>query len=213
VPGIDRLRDGCGVLLGSDDAPTVRAALGGLLARAATADFAVARIRLGALDLSLAEVAHVKRCRVLLGRLEAGSFALGARGREDFPGDWPASLLVFARSGRLEVRTAPGDSWMPDFSVFVGLAPRLRVPDGAVTLLGAHYFAPPFPVAGPAFTAAVPGAAAADAARDRFEDLWSHGYDVLPVVAEAVERLVAAVEADPVTGRRNLLAHAGTGGG
>lgn len=164
----------------------VRDRIGALLAGAATADFAVGRIRLAALDLTAGEVANVRRCRVLLGRLNVGMLLDAA---DVTSGQWLAPsqavqrlevLTAFASSGRLEVRAAGLDGWVPDFSVYAG--------DQRSALLGAHYFGSTDPVAGPSFTAFLEEPDAVSLLASRFEELWRRGHDVLPAIREVLER-------------------------
>lgn len=158
----------------------VRHLIGRMLSGASSADFAVARIRLAALDLQAAEVAGLDRCRVLLGQLDAGTLLdvaeavpATARGRLEVLASW-------AGSGRLEVRSAGIAGWTPDFSVFRG------PPDAA--LLGAHYFGSFHPSVGPSLTAVLRERPSIGLIGTRFEELWALGHDVLPAVRNVLER-------------------------
>lgn len=166
----------------------VRERIGALLTRASAANFAVSRIRLAALDLSAGELAGVRECRVLLGRLDVGMLLDAA----DAPGagEWVAPsraarrlevLTAFASSGRLAVRAAGLDGWVPDFSVY-------RSAEGRSALLGAHFFGSTEPIAGPSFTAIIEDAAAIERLASRYEELWRRGHDVLPAIREVLER-------------------------
>jgi hypothetical protein len=176
---------GAARLIDERSAVSVRQLLGAHLAGASVADFAIARIRLLALDLGNAELATV-RCRVLLGRLEVDTLARGrvpARNRKK-----NLQVLVgFAQSGRLEVRVSALRDWVPDFSVFQS---RTAGAGEYVTVLGAHYFARPLPVNGPAFTCILRDPEAARLARRRFDGLWREAYDVLPVVTNELADLL-----------------------
>lgn len=185
-------------LVDERDPRPVRARIGALLASARTAEFAVGRIRLAALDLTGEEIAGVRMCRVLLGRLDAGMLLdatvspAPASGPES-AGD-SASVLAgrdaavrrlevligFASSGRLEVRSAGLEGWLPDFSVFRG--------DQSAALLGAHYFGSPYPVDGPSFTAIINDPADVALLATRFETLWDRGHDVLPAIGDVLVR-------------------------
>ena len=191
------------LLLDERSSPSLREVIGALLGSAREACFAVARIRLAGIDLGASELAGVRRCRVLLGRLDADVLAdaeaaaqAGALRRN------LEALAVFLASGRVEVRAAGREAWIPDFSVFTGL-PADAVPGGAAAIVGGHYFLRPFPVAGPSFTCVIPGGAAARRAARRFEELWAAGYDVLPVVRDAIARALAEVRRaeEPVVGK------------
>jgi hypothetical protein len=160
--------------------PPLRHTLGSLMARARTADFAIAHFRLAGLDLGPSEAAGLDRCRVMVGHFDAARLL-------DGPGVQGANvrtLLAFAHSGRLEMRAAPHHTWNPDFSVFRGL------PDGtSAVLLGAHYFGRPYPRFGLAFTCVLTQLRAVQACGRRFEELWTAGYDILPVVIDSLERI------------------------
>lgn len=160
--------------------PPLRETIGALLTSAVTADFAIAHLRLAGLDLSTSEAGGLKRCRVMLGHLDAAVLF----GNADSGQQRLQLLSAFAASGRLEMRTAPHHVWNPDFSIFSGLPGR-----EAVALLGAHYFGRPYPRFGLAFTCVMAQQAAVRACQTRFEELWNAGYDVLPVVTETLSRL------------------------
>lgn len=190
-----------GLLLDERSSPSPREVIGALLGAAREACFAVARLRLAAIDLRASELAGVRRCRVLVGRLDAdvladaAAAAHGAELRRNLE-----TLAGFLASGRVEVRAAGREAWVPDFSVFIGL-PADVVPGGGAAIVGGHYFLRPFPVAGPSLTCVLPDGAAARRAARRFEELWAGGYDVLPVVRDAIARALAEVgPAEPVVG-------------
>jgi hypothetical protein len=105
-----------------DDAsrPTLRERIGRLLSTCASAEIAVGHIRLAALDLTEHETRGVKRCRILLGRLDARAltdFGFADAGVDDRM----RALLAFLESGRIEIRSAGLGAWSPDFSVYRGL--------------------------------------------------------------------------------------------
>ncbi|HEX9109543.1 MAG TPA: SNF2-related protein, partial [Longimicrobiales bacterium] len=189
VRALAALYGGAPVLL--DESHLLRDVLGPLMARAQSADFALARLRLGAIDLRPQELGALSRCRVLVERLE------GVTGGDELAGS-PLSvrrrlrlLLAFLESGRVEVRVAGGRCWTPDFSVLHGL----RRADGAlvdgVAALGAHYFSKPYPVSGPALTCVTSAGDTVRLLAGRFEEIWSSGYDVAFVLAERLRRLIA----------------------
>lgn len=179
---------------------SVRARIGALLTGAATADIAVARIRLGALDLRADEVGAVDRCRVLLGRLDVGMLLdttdMARRdGRIAAAADRLSVLRAFARSGRLEIRAAGTDGWTPDFSVFRGAV--------ETALLGAHYFGTrDYPIGGPSFTAITTDPPAISLLSARFVELWERGHDVLPAVRDVLEEAHALALGAPGPGGR-----------
>jgi hypothetical protein len=186
---------GAGVLLDDRRYPTVRQVVGKLLTHATTADFAIARVRLAAVDLSEREIGSVRRCRVLLGRLDVEALSTPEESRRVEP-ERAGNLLTlraFLTSGRAEIRTAGATMWVPDFSILTGLPELEGVSSGAVCLLGAHYFARPYPTRGPALTCLLSGRGSVATARDRFEELWDLGYDVLPVITETLDALLAGV--------------------
>lgn len=177
---------------------TVRDRIGDFLSRSRYADIAVARVRLAALDLTDAEVGSVDRCRVLLGRLDAGMLLDTADAGPADAADRLRVLRAFAGSGRLEVRAAGMASWVPDFSAY-----QLRHGE-QVGLLGAHYFGAPYPIVGPSFTMVVRQPSACTSLRDRFAGIWALGHDVLPAIRDVLERAHAlAVGAAPAGGGRD----------
>ena len=158
----------------------LRDRIGRLLSGASTADFAVARIRLAALDLQSGEVTGLDRCRVLLGQLDAGTLLEVAEAVPTTATGRLEVLTSWAGSGRLEVRSAGIAGWTPDFSVFRG--------PSDVALLGAHYFGSSYPSVGPSLTAVVRERSSIDLMAARFEELWTLGHDVLPAVRGVLER-------------------------
>ncbi len=170
------------LLLDERSAPSLRQVLGSCLARAAEADFAVARIRLAHIDLTAAETDGILTWRVLVGRLDVESLARpGDAGRR--AADAHVLLRLFD-SGRMRVRAAGLQGWYPDFAVLRGLAGG-----GSTTFLGAIYFGTPQHTAGPALTCVLTDPGHAASATARFDRLWRRGYDVTPVVRAAVQRL------------------------
>ena len=150
--------------------------------------------------------------RLLVARVDGGAVGLVAYRRLDAetltapPGghapaaDGAAHLLTlrgFLESGRVAVRTAGSTLWLPDFSVLDGLPPAARFSGGAVCFIGAHYFARPYPTRGPALTCLLTGPESIASARERFEELWEIGYDVLPVILETLDALLAGAAAMP----------------
>lgn len=167
------------MLLDERSEPSVRQVLGRLLAGSARADLAVAHVRLEGLDLSGGELTRLQLCRVLVGRLDAGTLAEVNPGGNAAKTARLRALLEFLESGRVEVRAAGAAAWSPDFSI-------LASGERAVLLVGGHYFARPEPAGGAVLTCVTDHAQAAARARARFEELWQRGYDVLDVVREAV---------------------------
>ncbi len=169
----------------------LRPLIGELLTSCAHADLALQRVRLAALDLTDQEVHGPRRCRVLLGQLDAWTLLDADSGpARDRAGlgrlhDWLAS-------GRLEVRSAGIGAWTPDFSIFH------HVPAPPTCLLGAHYFGSPQLAVGPSVTVVISEAAAARLLQRRFNELWERAHDVAPAI---VAVLRGAVGGDPGLGR------------
>ena len=163
--------------------PPLRTILGGCLRTATTADIAIRKLRLAGLDLSASETGRLRLCRILVGEFDAAMLGDVAAGSASVSGQL-ALLAGFARSGRLQMRTAPHHIWNPDFSIFSDLA-------GAegLALLGAHYFGRPYPLFGLVFTLATRDADHIALCRQRFEEIWQAGYDVLPAVVDTLEHL------------------------
>jgi hypothetical protein len=179
-------------LLDETSRPPLRVVLGGSLARCSDASFAIRRVRLAGIDLSPAELGPLRTCRVLIGRLDAGSLhdvPAGAEAR----GPALERLLHFAASGRLAVRSAPTTGWNPDFSVLQGVAGANGAAPSDLCIVGCHYFYEPDPPDGPALTTILTAPASVQLALRRFDTLWESAYDVLPAVAHALERLLSIV--------------------
>jgi hypothetical protein len=171
---------------------TLRKRIGNLISTSSSADFAVANVRIGAIDLTHAELGRLQSCRLLVDRLDAemlGETAevigLGGRLSRNL-----RVLHEFALSGRLHVRAAGATRWMPDFTV-------LRRPDDsdpggptAICLLGAHYFSRPVVMDGASFTCVLSDSDSVRLAAARFEELWFDGYDVLPVIRSLLQDLL-----------------------
>lgn len=172
-------------LLDEHHDPPLRYTLGRLLACARTADIAISHLRLAGLDLTPSEAGGLERCRVMIGHLDAAAL-LDSAHDSAMGRDRLRLLSAFAASGRLEMRTAPHHTWTPDFSVFEGIRP-----DRAAALVGAHYFGRPYPRFGLAFTCVLTQPHAVQTCRARFAQLWTAGYDILPVVTDTLHRLSA----------------------
>lgn len=183
---------GPGLLLDGRRQPRLRSVMGRLLARATAADFAISRVRLAAIDLTPDELGSVQRCRVLLGRLDIDALT-APLDHNDTVRDRThlTALRAFLASGRVDIRTAGSTLWLPDFSVLSGPSECNGVPGGAVCLVGAHYFARPYPTRGPALTCMLSDAESVARARERFDELWELGYDVLPVITETLDASLA----------------------
>ena len=151
--------------------------LGRELALSEEACFAIRRIRLARLDLSSMAWAGLRRCRVLLSRLDADSLDFGrlAPARA-------AAFLELATSGKLDIRAAGLAAWEPDFSVLG----RHGYP--RVVIVGCHRFAAVEPTEGPYLACATRDPAVARAALARFEEIWSRGYDALEAVIDSLGR-------------------------
>jgi len=173
------------ILLDENTSPSLRQVLGSALTRATEADFAVARIRLAAIDLQADEVEGVRQWRVLLGRLDVE--ALARPDQASNPHQDARILIRLIDSGKMSVRTAGLQSWYPDFAVLRGLAGG-----GSLTLLGAIYFGTPQHSDGPALTCILTDPSHAASATARFDALWRRAYDVAPVVRNALERMCMA---------------------
>lgn len=171
----------------------LRGVIGALLQRSSTADLALSRVRLAALDLTANEVSGPDRCRVLLGQLDATTLAdaiapraASIAGRE--VAGAPAGLEAMRRlagwieCGRLEVRSAGIGLWTPDFSIF-------RDAGGSATcLVGAHYFGNPHLTVGPSFTAILRNAPDGALLQRRFDETWARGHDVAPAILDVLRR-------------------------
>lgn len=175
-------------LLDEQSDPTVRATLGAYLARARSADFALARLRLAGIDLTPLELRGVSRCRVLLGRLDAETFGEAAEvaAREPKLRENLQVLSDFLASGRVQARVARSESWSPDFAVLSGVGG----PGRSVAIVGVYHLAESYPQPGPRFACFFHDRRAAARMKARFEELWRRGYDVNEVIGLALGRVL-----------------------
>jgi hypothetical protein len=183
------------LLLDDRSSPPLRSLIGGLLTRATHADFAVANVRLGAIDLAHAEIASVAECRLLLDRLDVNMLTdtMDVAGT-DIPMIRRLEVLRdFAGSGRLQLRAASAMRWSPDFSILQGLPVSRFTPGGAVCLIGAHYFSSPVVPHGASFTCALTTDEAVRLSAARFAELWEDGHDVLPVIRDLLQEILGAL--------------------
>jgi hypothetical protein len=158
---------------------------GSLLSGSQSADTAILRIRLGAVDLTDEELSRLKRYRILVAEVNARTveqetYALSAdpARRENL-----FRVLDLLREQRMEIRSAPLGGWSPDFTVFFGdRGPR-------ALLLGLHWFRRPFPHRGPAWAIQL-GTEDARRAQVRFHDLWKRSHDIGPAIRRLMERTV-----------------------
>lgn len=170
------------MLLDECSEPPLRSLIGKLLAGAETVDLAVARIRLASLDLTEREIAGPRRCRVLIGHLDASTLLDAGAARQEAV----ARLARWTRSGRLQVRSAGISRWTPDFSTY-------STPDDRRCLLGAHYFGNPQLTVGPSFTVVTDDPDVHAALGLRFDQLWDRSHDVLPAIAQVLDRVRVGV--------------------
>ncbi len=201
--------------------PDFRDVFGRLTADATTIRTAVTRVRLSTLDLGAAELARVRRFRVVVAELNALHLDAEARVLLTRPARAAGVRLLagLLERGILEVRSAPLGGWSPDFTVFSG-------EDGpTAALLGFHWFERPFPHRGPAL-GSLHGPAGARRAARRHDELWERAHDVGPAIWSLLARADARarrMEGPPETprspldgqgsgARRSGLAEPGRGG-
>lgn len=181
-------------LLDERDRPDFRDLFGSLCRSAREADVAVARIRLGALDLGKDELGGLRRIRVVLAEVNAvrlGSEADAALSDPGRAGNVRLLVRLFEEA-RLELRAAPLAGWTPDFSVFSG--------EGGpeALLVGTHWFQRPYPHPGPALASLHRGEEAHRGAR-RFAELWASAYDIGSAILGILEASTRRVEGAPPT--------------
>lgn len=164
----------------------LRVVLGTLLAGAREADVAITRFRLAGIDLRPDELGRMRRCRILVGRLDADSLSESGDAVRLDPGRRAEieGLARLARSGVVHIRASGPWTWTPDFSVF-----RAGTPEASrdVCLVGAHHFGQPYAHGGPAFTCTLTHEAAVRRAARHFQRLWDAGYDIMSVVVESLD--------------------------
>ena len=170
-------------LLHERSSPDFRSTFGGLLSQSRSADTAILRIRLGAVDLTGEELAGLRRFRILVAEVSARTveeetYALSV---DPTKRDNLNRVLALLGDQRMEIRSSPLGGWSPDFTVFFGD----RGPHAL--LLGLHWFRQPFPHRGPAW-AVLLGEKEARRAHVRFHELWRHSHDIGPAIRRLMER-------------------------
>lgn len=178
------LDDGCGT--------GARVALGRLLRLSTSADFAVSRLRLAAIDFHEDDLVDLEQCRVILGHLDVHSLIDAAEAASRVPAAAAnvAVLRRFIGSGRLNLRSGGASRWRPDFCLMRGDGLRTRTGAREVALVG-HLGIGSGAARGPNLTCVVAGTDAVRRASGAFDRLWTHGHDVLDVVAETLDRYAA----------------------
>jgi hypothetical protein len=177
-------------LLTDTSLPTVRETIGQLLAAAASADLAVAHVRLAAVDLQPGEIATLQRLRLLLAGFDS-AFAADAHALTGEPVQIRQlqRLLAFTESGRVQIRAMRATLWTPDFSIYRGLGSGQQ----DVLLVGAHYFRQLFSAQGTALTCVLHDGDMVRRAERRFADLWDQADDIRPVIAETLRDALTCV--------------------
>lgn len=154
-----------------------------LLSVASEVCLAIQHVRLHALQVVAPQLDGLRRCRITLAHLDVNTLDLSHTGAE------PQvlaleQLLAFARSGRLEVRSAGAIRWHPDFSVF-----HLdRATPSTVCLLGAHYLAPLHKGIDWPLTCVLAQETAVGQAQHHFDSVWQRSHDALPAVIAELQR-------------------------
>jgi hypothetical protein len=171
------------MISGASEPTMVEATMRDLLGASSDVSLAVARVRLPALRRIVDVLESVDRCRIALARLDLHALDGSARA-DGADGQALERLLAYARSGRLEVRSAGAVRWDPDFSLF-----RMRDRRcGTFCLFGAHYLAPPQPELDWPLTCLIARRAAVGRVAAHFESLWNAAHDALGPVMEALEQ-------------------------
>jgi len=160
-----------------------RSLFGDLLSRSETLETAILRIRLGAVDLSAHEVAHLRHIRLLVAEVSARTLEEEAYALLVDPERRDCLRRVFGllQRGILEIRSAPLGGWSPDFSVF-----SLNEGPFAV-LIGLHWFQKPFAHRGPAWGARF-GPEEGRHAAWRFRAIWDGAHDIGPAIHRLLDR-------------------------
>ena len=177
------LTSGLPHLLDERSDPDFRSVFGLLVRRSAGIDTAVARIRLGGLDLRPSELNGVDRIRVLLAQVSALTLRSEAEATLVDPAKATnlENVVALVEEGRIEIRSAPLAGWSPDFTVFH------RTGRAWTVLVGLHWFARPYPHRGPALASLHGPGAAARSAR-RFSELWATAHDIRPAILALLKK-------------------------
>jgi hypothetical protein len=177
------------IVLDGRTGPAARAALGGLLARSNTAEIAVGRVRLAAIDFRDSDLACLEHCRVILGQLDINALvdAVESAARSPAAAANVAVLQRFIATGRLELRSGGASRWRPDFCVLRGDDLGRFSRERQLALVG-HLGIGTAADRGPNLTCVLAGEEACRIAAGAFERLWADAHDVLDVVAETLDR-------------------------
>lgn len=169
-------------LVDERSAPGFRDLFGRCCAESTDLDVAIARIRLGGLELRMGELSRLSSIRVVLAEVnavrlaaEADAALADAAKRENVE-----VLRLLFRAGRLHLRAAPLAGWSPDFSVF-GIAGT-----ASCAIVGPHWFQKPYPHPGPAL-ASIHGPQDARRLAVRFSELWMAAHDIGPAIQAILE--------------------------
>lgn len=159
--------------------------LGSFLRRSHAMDTALLRARLAPVDLTPDELRGVRRIRLLVAELNAGTledeaYALSLDPARHRNLDQILGLLT---ERKLEIRSAPLGGWSPDFSVF------WKEETPFALLLGLHWFQRPFPHRGPAWVCWF-GPAEARQGAYRFEEIWRNAHEIGPAVERILRQAV-----------------------
>ena len=178
-------------LLDERTRPDFRELYGRLASRSGALDAAVARARLGGMNLGHRELGGVRRIRLLVGEMNALTVATEAESLALDPARRKRLILLVSLfgEGRLSVRLAPLGGWSPDFSIFSCPNDDMRGRLPTTLMIGQHWFERPYPHASPALGVVLTGAPAVRA-RERFHEVWDRGHDVRdPIEAVLTETL------------------------
>lgn len=175
------------IIPGTGSADLLQMTMRELIAGSRDVAFAIERVRLPALHMVADILPTLERCRMTLARLDAHSLDAGGRGDAEHRHSLER-LLEFARSGRLEIRSAGAIRWEPDFSLFHMNDPAC----GTFCLFGAHYLAPPHAGIDWPLTCVISRRSAVRRAVQHYESLWAAAHDALGAVTDTLERQLCA---------------------
>jgi hypothetical protein len=153
-----------------------------LIAASTEIAFAVARVRLSALESIARMIPELERCRLVLAQFTASGLILPHDVIHDRR-DGLLQLLEYARSERIEVRSAGASRWEPDFSLF-----RLRADGDSVCMLGAHHLLPAENDIEWPLTCVLTQRSAVKRAHTHFESVWQSAHDVKPAIVGILEQ-------------------------
>jgi len=179
------------VVIDEASTPDPRRVLGRLLRRSGHFDLAIARVRLASIDFTAEDLREIEQCRVLVGGFDNRALLGAVAAAADVPAHARnlGRLREIIATGRLRLRSPGLWRWDPDFCLAHGPALEPWFPAGKAALIGWLGLSGPIACSIPRMACLIACAASARRLQAGFDRLWAQGYDILDVVAGALDAL------------------------